>query len=318
MEGLVDPPLRRILTSIGGVDACVTEFIRVTNSLLPAKVFYRYAPELLHNARTRAGTPVAIQLLGSDPVCLAENAARAVELGAPEIDLNFGCPAKTVNRHRGGSVLLQDPELLYRIVSEVRRAVPAAIPVTAKMRLGYADKTPALTCAQALEAGGAARLAVHARTKSEGYKPPAHWEWLARIREQSRVPVIANGDIWTLEDWRRCREISGCEDFMLGRGLISRPDLARLIQRHHLGQPHQALSWRELLPLLDDFYQELQQNRPGVKAAGRLKQWLGYLRQQYPQATALFQSLKRASDADQIRAWLRPELTEPLIISLPP
>ena len=304
MEGLVDPPLRRILTAIGGVDACVTEFIRVTNSLLPPKVFYRYAPELLQDAKTRAGTPVAIQLLGSDPACLAENAARAVELGAPEIDLNFGCPAKTVNRHRGGSVLLEEPELLFRILSAVRKAVPDAIPVTAKMRLGYADKTPALVCAQALEAGGAARIAVHARTKAEGYRPPSHWEWLALIREQSRVPVIANGDIWSTDDWLQCKNISGCEDFMLGRGLITRPDLAMMIRCHHDQRPYAPMGWNTLLPLLNDFFQELNQRTPGVKATGRLKQWLVYLRQQYPEAAQLFQSLKRATQADQVHTWL--------------
>jgi tRNA-dihydrouridine synthase C len=137
MEGLVDHILRDVLTRVGGIDWCVTEFVRVNDRLLPPSCFHKLAPELVTGARTRTGTPMRVQLLGSDPSCLADNAALACTLGAPVIDLNFGCPAKTVNKSRGGAVLLKEPELLYRILCEVRRAVPAQIPVTAKMRLGF-------------------------------------------------------------------------------------------------------------------------------------------------------------------------------------
>ena len=131
MEGLVDPILRDVLTRVGGLDWCVTEFIRVNDRLLPPSQFHLFGPELRHGAKTAAGVPLRVQLLGSDPVLLGENAALACELGAPAIDLNFGCPAKTVNKSRGGAVLLKEPELLHAILREVRRAVPAHIPVTA-------------------------------------------------------------------------------------------------------------------------------------------------------------------------------------------
>ncbi len=137
MEGLVDEILRDLLTQVGGIDWCVTEFIRITNRLLPLATYEKYAPELASGSMTRAGVPMRVQFLGSDPVCLAENAAYACTLGAPVIDLNFGCPAKTVNNSKGGAILLNEPELLHSIVSHVRRAVPSSIPVTAKMRLGY-------------------------------------------------------------------------------------------------------------------------------------------------------------------------------------
>ena len=106
MEGLLDFVLRDILTRVGGVDRCVSEFIRVTNTLLPDRVYYRVVPELLNGGRTFAGVPVRAQLLGSDPVCLAENAACLAALGPDGADLNFGCPAKVVNRHGGGAALL--------------------------------------------------------------------------------------------------------------------------------------------------------------------------------------------------------------------
>ncbi|HEY0818827.1 MAG TPA: tRNA-dihydrouridine synthase, partial [Rhizobacter sp.] len=135
MEGLLDHTLRDILTRVGGIDRCVSEFIRVTGTLLPEKAFYRVVPELRHGGRTHAGVPVRAQLMGSDPVCLAENAARLASLGPAGIDLNFGCPAKVVNRHGGGAALLQDPSQLVAIMAAVRRAVPAGMPVSAKMRL---------------------------------------------------------------------------------------------------------------------------------------------------------------------------------------
>lgn len=304
MEGLVDEILRDVLTRMGGVDWCVTEFIRVSDRLLPQSSFRKLAPELQTGAITRAGTPVRVQLLGSDPACLADNAAYACSLGAPAIDLNFGCPAKTVNKSRGGAILLREPDLLHAILCEVRRTVPAHIPVTAKMRLGFDSPDGALDCARALVDGGAEQLVVHARTKVEGYKPPAHWEWVARVQEVVVVPVYANGDIWSLEDWRRCREVSGAENIMLGRGLVSRPDLARQIAAAEQGQGIAEMSWAEFQPTLVDFWQQARGKIAPRYAPGRLKQWLALLTRNYPEAVALFAALRRENDCARIDAML--------------
>jgi len=304
MEGLVDEILRDVLTQVGGIDWCVTEFIRVSERLLPVSTYQKLAPELFLGAQTAAGTPLRVQFLGSDPACLADNAAFACTLGAPVIDLNFGCPAKTVNKSRGGAVLLKEPELLHAIVREVRLGVPAAIPVTAKMRLGFDHKDYALECAQALAEGGAAQIVVHARTKVEGYKPPAHWEWVARVQEVVNIPVFANGEIWTLEDWRRCREISGAENIMLGRGLVARPDLARQIAAARAGQVLEPMSWVQLQPLLTSFWLQARQKMSPRYAPGRLKQWVAMLTRSYPEATELFNVLRRESDCLRIDALL--------------
>jgi len=205
MEGLADAPMRDVLTRIGGIDWCVSEFIRVTEGLLNVGTIRRSVPESEHGWRTRAGVPVRPQLLGSDVRWMGENAALLASMDAPAIDINFGCPAKTVNRHRGGAALLTEPELLGEIVASVRAATPAHIPVTAKMRLGLTDTSQTLECAQALADGGAGEITVHARTKVEGYKPPAHWEWLARIREAVAVPVIANGEVSPRVDHGRAK-----------------------------------------------------------------------------------------------------------------
>ncbi len=297
MEGLLDFTLRDILTRAGGVDRCVAEFIRVTGTLLPERVFTRVVPELNHGGRTRAGVPVRVQLMGSDAVCLAENAARLAGLGPAGIDLNFGCPAKIVNRHGGGAALLQDPEILHRIVDAVRRAVPMAMPVSAKMRLGFDDPGRALECAQALVAGGAGELVVHARTKADGYRPPAYWERIAEIRAALAVPVIANGEIWSVADALRCRERSGCEALMLGRGMVSDPGLAlaiRAADRRDAAAP--GLGWNELQPLLAAFWRLVCGHLEPRARAGRVKQWLNYLRRRHPQAELAYAAVRTIND----------------------
>ncbi|KUM04842.1 tRNA-dihydrouridine synthase [Chromobacterium subtsugae] len=298
MEGLVDDVMRDVLTRIGGIDMCVTEFVRVTSALLPTRTFMRLAPELERAGNTRAGVPVRVQLLGSDAACLAENGAKAASLGASGVDLNFGCPAPTVNRHRGGAVLLNEPELLHEIVAAVRRAVPAAIPVTAKMRLGYEDKSRALECALAIESAGAGELTVHGRTKVEGYRPPAHWDWIARIRETVAIPVIANGEVWTLDDYRAIRAESGCDTVMIGRGLVACPDLAARIVA---GGPAAPMDWGDMMPWVLDFFRQCWsksgENRYPV---ARLKQWLGLLKRTWPEAEQLFEAIRREQEPEKI------------------
>lgn len=305
MEGLVDAPMRDILTRIGGVDWCVSEFIRVTEGLLNQATIERIVPECRNGWKTRAGVPLRPQLLGSDAYWLGRNAALLAEMGAPAVDLNFGCPAKTVNRHRGGASLLREPDLLGEIVAAVRAATPAHVPVTAKMRLGYSDTSLTLACARALAEAGAAEITVHARTKVEGYKPPAHWDWLARIREAVDVPVIANGEVWSVADYHRIREISGCDHVMIGRGLVERPDLAMQIRQQLSGAAARPMSWETLQPWLADFYAQTRQRVVDRHAPGRMKQWLTLLSRSYPEARELFDALRRETDADAVGVALR-------------
>ncbi|WP_287962705.1 tRNA-dihydrouridine synthase family protein, partial [Alcanivorax sp.] len=278
MEGLADFWVRQALTDVGDYDWCVSEFVRVSGLLLPPKVFYRWCPELKLGARTRAGTPVHLQLLGSDPACMADNAERAVELGAPAIDLNFGCPAKTVNRHRGGAVLLDEPDVVHAVTAAVRQAVPSQVPVSVKMRLGNEDDARALDNARAVVDAGAAWLTVHGRTKRQGYKPPAFWDRIGHIREVVSIPVIANGEIWTPDDAGRAQRESGCEDLMLGRGAVANPLLVSLLR---FGG---ETNWDAILPILQQFWMDVADTGTDAQLAGRIKQWLSYLRRRWPQA----------------------------------
>jgi len=292
MEGVVDSYMRQILTELGGYDYCVTEFIRVSNNLLPAKVFRRYCPELHNKGRTPAGTPVVIQLLGSDPELMAANARRAVELGAPGIDLNFGCPAKCVNKKKGGAILLKEPQRLYDIIQTVRNAVDTEIPVSAKIRLGYENTDLALDNALAVQSAGADFITVHARTKSDGYKHPARWEWLARINAELSIPVIANGDINSVEDYRNCIELSGCENVMLGRGAIARPDLARQIKHYEQGLYTPEIQWHDIQALLINMAESMKAEVKGRFVVARIKQWLVMLKREHEEAQSCFDAIR--------------------------
>lgn len=302
MDGLTDFYARKILTAIGGYNLCVTEFLRVTDTLFPERVFYRRFPELIsHSATiscTSSNTPVYLQLLGSDPSCLGENAAKAASLGAKGIDLNFGCPARVVNRRGGGASLLKYPEQIFSIVASVRQAVPAHIPVTAKMRLGYDDQSLAMDNAMAIQNAGASWVTIHARTRQDGYRPPAYWEALAPISETLNIPVIANGEIWTIEDYFICRERSQCKSVMLGRGAMVSPDLALQIKAAIAGDDYQIMNWKGMTNELEKLYQlmlseALLENK---YIAPRLKLWVKWLMPSYHQAEQIFEQLKIIKD----------------------
>lgn len=304
MEGVMDSLMRDLITGIGGYDRCVTEFVRVSQTVLPKRVFYRLCPELHNHGLTPSGTPVFIQLLGSDPDLMAKNAAVAARLGAPGIDLNFGCPAKTVNKSQGGASLLKNPRLIYDVCAAVRAAVPSDIPVTAKIRLGFEDDQAFESVVEEIVRAGVTELTVHARTRRQGYKPPAHWHRLANVSQHIDIPLIANGEMWSPSDVRRCASISGCHDFMLARGALCRPDLG-LATRALLDDRHyESMNWPQVQPLLSVFLNRNAACYDARYAINPLKQWLVYLSYYFPQAAALFAQVKRIKTVDDMNAAL--------------
>lgn len=309
MEGVVDWVMRDTLTRLGGIDQCTTEFIRVTRYLHSEIVFHKFCPELRMGSRTRAGTPVFVQLLGGHPEPLAMNAVRAAELGAAGVDLNFGCPAKTVNRHDGGASLLKCPDRVLNIVKAVREAVPSKVPVTVKIRLGFDDPSVCFENALAAQEGGAQRLTVHCRTKTDGYRPPAHWEWMPRLREKTTIPLVANGEIWTLEDFRRCKEVTGCDQFMIGRGALTNPALFRRIKDTSAAPETPAQTWHESRQLLPGFFAACEERINGHFATSRTKQWLKALSLRHEGARDVFQKIKTHRRPDEFRSALELELS---------
>lgn len=290
MEGVTDAPMRRFMGTRGGFSHFVTEFYRISHAVPRSQTLARAFPEFTNGCRTADGTPVQVQFLGGDPDSLAEAALRAVDRGAQAIDLNFGCPAPTVNRHDGGATLLKYPERIELIVRAVRKAVPAALPVSAKLRLGWDDPSVIHENAERAAIGGASWITIHGRTKEQGYRPPAHWEPIGEVRRRLGIPVVANGDIWTIDDFKRCRDVTGCDHFMIGRGALADPRLQWSIASE-LGLPlppgardaaSRAVPWAETLSeyasCLSDF---------GFDAAHRLKrlkQWVGMVGIRFPDA----------------------------------
>ncbi len=285
MEGVTDFVMRDLLTNLGGIDQCVTEFLRVTDKLYPDRIFFENCPELKTGSRTRSGTSVFIQLLGGHAEPLAENAVRAAELGALGVDLNFGCPAKTVNRHDGGATLLKSSNRIFDIVSTVRKKVPSHVPVTAKIRLGFDDPSVCIENAIAAQEAGAEWLTVHCRTKTDGYKPPAYWEWIPKIKEKTNIKIIANGEIWTVADFNRCKEVTGCDEFMIGRAALKNPFLFKEIKQTHDSKT-------QALHLLPGFFDACTVYLNDDFATARTKQWLNQLRSTDDKIQSIFDEVK--------------------------
>ena len=297
MQGVLDPPVRELLTEFNEYDLCISEFVRVVDQLLPSKVFYRLCPELLNGGKTASGTPVRVQLLGQSPEWLAENALRAVELGSPGVDLNCGCPSKTVNGSNGGASLLKQPELIYQATKAIRQAVPSHLPVSVKVRLGWDSAQAAFEIADAVEQGGATEIAVHGRTKTDGYRAERiNWKKIGEIRQRLSIPVIANGEIWNWRDGQDCLQATGCEALMIGRGALNIPNLSHVV-KHNVNK----LSWEQILPILQKYSQVENAHDTGFYHIARIKQWLQYLKKEYPEAITLFEKIKTCQTAEELR-----------------
>jgi tRNA-dihydrouridine synthase C len=302
MDGVTDGSYREVLTAMfdgaSGISMCVSEFVRVTRQVVTPAVLLRHCPELapapeLGHARpghTRAGVPVFVQLLGGEPRWMAETAKVAAGLGAPGIDLNFGCPAKTVNNSDGGATLLKDPCRVEAVTAAVREAVGDSIPVTAKVRIGWADAEPIVDIAKAAEQGGASWLTVHGRTRKQLYAPPVDLHAIGRARAAVRMPVVANGDLNDVDALLTCAEVSGCTAFMIGRGAMARPDLFAAA-RGWRSTPLEREEMRQLL--LSYVAQMLADGSTAHAVLGRLKQWLRMGASQREDLSAWFEVIKR-------------------------
>ena len=297
MEGVVDALMRDLLTSLNCYDLCITEFIRVVDSLVPKHIFDKICPELASGGVTSANTPLRLQLLGQHPQWMAENAVRAIEMGSHGLDINFGCPAKAVNKSKGGAVLLKEPEKIYQIVSAVKNALGTSEAVSVKIRLGFDDTSLLNEIVDAIVSANADMLSIHARTKLQGYKTPAHWHYIAQVKDNINIPLIANGEIWNEADAIACKKMSGTSNIMLGRGALALPNLASVIKKGE-----QPMSWQAMKTFIQTYSERELLGDKSYYFSSRLKQWLRYLRLQYPEAEQLFQDIKLMKNKDEILA----------------
>lgn len=220
MEGVTDPAFRDVVLarhSPSDLGGAFTEFVRVTQR--PASL----AQLDRHLGRARFEMPVGVQLMGSDTEVLRGSAARAVEAGAPLVDLNFGCPAKGALRGCAGSALLGDPRQIERFVKCCVDGVDGRVPVTAKIRAGIDHADDVEVLARAAEAGGASMLTIHCRTRTEGYRDPVDWTRIERAVSAVEIPVCGNGGVNTHADIARMRDSTGCAFVMIGRAALADP-----------------------------------------------------------------------------------------------
>ncbi len=223
MCNITDRPFREILRSMGA-DLVYTQMISAEGLIRGDKGTW----SLLDIGGE--APPVAVQLLGGEPDRLAEAARIVEQQGAALVDVNMGCPARKVTGNHCGSALMKEPARVAAIVRALRRAVK--IPVTVKMRAGWEDgQIIAVELARICEAEGADAVALHARTRQQGYRGQADWRLIAELKEAVRIPVIGNGDVTSPADAVRMIRETHCDAIMIGRGLIGNPWLLRACER---------------------------------------------------------------------------------------
>ncbi len=263
MEGLGSYPFRQAIQTIGGFDEACTEFIRMPINAHPESLIKRYDPHELGN------TPIAAQLMGSNPETMAKACFLLEQKGAPRVDLNCGCPSNTVTGRGAGSSLLKTPNLLFDVTKAMKQSV--SIPVSVKLRSGFEDTSLLKENLLAAQEAGADFITLHPRTKIEGYKPPAHWNLIAFAKDLLSIPVVGNGDIVTLSDALEMLKQTHCDALMIGRGAVQNPWIFSEI-KSYFQTPNQEETYESFKLFLETFIQSLSDK-------ARLKNNLNHLKQ---------------------------------------
>jgi tRNA-dihydrouridine synthase B len=306
MAGVTDTVFRRFIRNLGGCGLIMTEFTSADGVLRKKD---EKAKRYLHFYEDEH--PISAQLFGSDPRVMAE-AARMVEgLGFDIVDLNLGCPAKKVVKCNGGSGLLRDLPAIGRIFEAVRAAVK--VPFTVKFRAGWSDdEIVCVELARMAESCGLAAVALHARTREQGYSGNARWEWIAAIKDAVKIPVIGNGDIRTPEDACAMVTQTGCDAVMIGRTAPSNPWIFRQIQQYCAGMDREGHDFRRAENRLYDepsesdryqmirtyFQMLIEEELPD--AVGKMKQFASWFTHGVPGGAALRKAIYESKSAVEI------------------
>jgi tRNA-dihydrouridine synthase B len=293
MAGVTDTVFRRFIRNLGGCGLMMTEFTSADGII-------RHKDKKAKQYLTFYGNehPISAQLFGSDPATLTE-AARVVEgLGFDLVDLNLGCPAKKVVKCNGGSGLLRDLPLIRNIFESVRAVVK--IPFTVKFRAGWSDKEIVhVNLAKMAEECGLAGVALHARTREQGYSGQARWEWIAAVKDAVRIPVIGNGDVRSPEDAAAMVAQTGCDAVMIGRSAASNPWIFRQIEQYTRTGAYDLPSNADRYQMIRTYFSMLVDERVGG-AAGKMKQFASWFTHGVPHGAQLRKSVYEARTEAEI------------------
>jgi tRNA-dihydrouridine synthase B len=293
MAGVTDTVFRRFIRNLGGCGLIMTEFTSADGVLRKKD---QKAKRYLHFYEDEH--PISAQLFGSNPQVMAE-AARMVEgFGFDLVDLNLGCPAKKVVKCNGGSGLLRDLPAIGRIFEAVRAAVK--IPFTVKFRAGWNDdEIVCVELARLAEACGLAAVALHARTREQGYSGQARWEWIAAVKDAVKIPVIGNGDIRSPEDACAMVTQTGCDAVMIGRSAPSNPWIFRQIEQYCADTAYDQPAEADRYQMIRTYFQMLiEEELPD--AVGKMKQFASWFTHGVPGGAGLRKEIYESKNAVEI------------------
>jgi tRNA-dihydrouridine synthase C len=268
MEGVGDRTFRKSMSAIGGFDEAVTEFISV-----PCNAHVQSLAKV-YLADETYPIPLAAQLMGADAELMALMSQEMEKRGAPRIDLNCGCPSKTVTGRGAGSSLLRQPDHLHVVAKAMVQAVN--VPVTLKMRSGFEDTSLFKENLLAAQESGVRYITLHPRTKVDGYGPPAKWEMIALAKTIVSIPVVGNGDILNVEDALRMLKMTNCDGLMIGRGSVINPFIFHQIRAHFAGTSY-TKTWSELKRYLDTYQAQTPVTMPLKTQVNKLKQMMSFI-----------------------------------------
>ncbi|HTM39826.1 MAG TPA: tRNA dihydrouridine synthase DusB [Terriglobales bacterium] len=292
MAGVTDTVFRRFIRNLGGCGLIMTEFTSADGVLRDKKARHRY----LHFYEDEH--PISAQLFGSDPKSLADAARMVQDLGFDLVDLNLGCPARRVVKCNGGSGLLRDLPRIRTIFQNVRAAV--SLPFTVKFRAGWSDRELVFVdLARMAEDCGLQAVALHARTREQGYSGEAQWDWIGAIKSAVRIPVMGNGDIRTPANAAAMVAHTGCDAVMIGRAAASNPWIFRQIAQYTATGAYDEASEQDRYQMIRTYFRMLiEEEMPG--AAGKMKQFASWFTHGVPNGSQLRHAIYQAHSEQDI------------------